>query len=84
MQSGPTHSTTYVNAYRSGGYVHGNAVTRYHGQQTFLIGRNNAQTVIVMLAPGDRGYESAIDARTVLGDDWREDVESGVSTCLGD
>jgi hypothetical protein len=82
VSTGPTYATTNGTFNRFGSTVYGNATTTYGGQMTFVAGRNEAQLRIVMLNPGDAGYEQGLDARETLGPDWAKKVKDGVPTCL--
>ncbi|MGN6490120.1 MAG: hypothetical protein ACTHLT_20160 [Devosia sp.] len=82
VSTGPTYSTTTGTFNRIGSTVYGNATTNYGGQMTYLAGSNNAEMQIIMLNPGDRGYEEGLDAKTTLGPDWQKKVEKGINTCF--
>ncbi len=48
-----------------------------------LSGTHDADVVVIMFRSGDSGAGNAMDARSVLGDDWRDIVETGPPrTCL--
>lgn len=49
--------------------------------QTIVSGRNSADMRVLMLNPGEPGYERGLDARATLGPDWEEIVHDGVSAC---
>jgi hypothetical protein len=82
ITTGPTYATTNGSFNRFGNTVYGNATTTYGGEMTFVTGRNEAQVRVVMLNPGDEGYDQALDAKQALGPDWEKKVKNGVPTCL--
>jgi len=49
--------------------------------QTVVSGRNSADKRVLLINPGEPGYEQGLDARNALGPDWREIADEGVSTC---
>lgn len=63
-----------------GDTAYGNFQT-YTPPTTVVSGRNYAQMQVSMLNRGDRGYQNALDAKQVLGPDWREKVANGIRTC---
>jgi hypothetical protein len=81
-RSGPTYSTTTGNFNRFGNTVYGSTHTTYGGQMTQISGSNDAQMQVVMLNPGDLGFEEGINAKATLGADWEKKVQDGVPTCL--
>ena len=82
VSTGPTYATTSGSFNRFGSTVYGSSRTQFGGQSTFIAGRNNAELRIVMLNPGDAGYEDGIDAKQVLGADWEKKMADGVPTCF--
>jgi hypothetical protein len=82
VTTGPTYATTNGTFNSFGNTMYGNATTTYGGQTTFVAGRNEAQLRVVMLNPGDTGYEQGLDAKQALGPDWEKKVKDGVPTCL--
>jgi phage tail sheath gpL-like len=82
VSTGPTYATTNGTFNQFGSTVYGSATTTYGGQTTFVAGRNDAQLRIVMLNPGDNGYDQGLDAKQALGPDWEKKVKDGVPTCL--
>lgn len=82
VSTGPTYATTSGTFNRFGNTVYGSSTTQFGGQSTFIAGRNNAELRIVMLNPGDAGYEDGVDAKQVLGVDWEKKVADGVPTCF--
>ena len=53
----------------------------YTPSETEITGKNHAEMHVLMLNRGDAGYSSALDAKEVLGSEWKKIVEKGVSTC---
>ena len=51
-------------------------------QEYVLTGSNNAEMQIVMLNPGEAGFEHGIDAKSTLGQDWQKKVDSGINNCF--
>jgi hypothetical protein len=80
--TGPTYANTTGSFNTYGNRTYGTATTTFGGQQTVVSGSNDAQMQVVMLNPGDMGYEDALDARQVLGPDWSEKVEKGINNCF--
>tara|TARA_Y100000588_G_C13825730_1_gene741348 strand:+ start:280 stop:570 length:291 start_codon:yes stop_codon:yes gene_type:complete len=39
---------------------------------------------VLMLNPGDDGYDNALDAKQVLGPEWTKKVDQGIQTCAND
>ena len=77
-------STGPTGAFTSGTIGPGNtfnANTTYTGSNVIFTGKNNAQLAITAFKRGQPGYNQSVDARTVLGEDWQELVQSGVVTC---
>lgn len=83
FSTGPTYANTTGQISTFGNTAYGTARTTYGGSTLMVAGSNNAQMQIVMLNPGDSGFEDGIDARRTLGPDWQERVEKGVTNCLG-
>jgi hypothetical protein len=54
-----------------------------HARNEFSVDRVTPATEmhVVMLNPGDQGYENGLDAKSMLGEDWEKKVENGISTC---
>lgn len=82
VTTGPTYATTTGTFNRMGNTVYGTANTSYGGQSTFVTGSNNAEMQILMLNPGDAGYEQGIDAKLSLGPDWQKKVTEGINNCF--
>ncbi len=81
--SGPTYANTTGQVTTFGNTAYGSARTTYGGSTMMVAGSNNAQMQIVMLNPGDDGFENGIDARQTLGPDWQKRVDEGITNCLG-
>lgn len=64
-----------------GGVTTGTMNTTFTGGGPIVTGRHENEIVVLMLEPGDPGFENGVDARGALGPDWEELVESGVRTC---
>jgi hypothetical protein len=81
IRTGPTYATTtgYANTY--GNTTYGNATTTFGGSQTILVGSNDADLNVLMINPGETGYEQGLDAKAELGPEWQELVTSGIQTC---
>ena len=80
-QTGPTYSQTYGSATVTGNTVSGSSSTYYGGQQTIYSGSHDTAIRLMMLNPGDRGFEQGVDARMILGADWEKKVADGINTC---
>ena len=60
----------------------GQSTTYYSGGQPIVGGTHDQGLVVHMFKAGEAGAANAIDARRVLGRDWRQVVQDGVgSTC---
>lgn len=81
-------SSAYGSTYRSGNAVYGGASGSYGGTATYVpgmpmpVGTHDQGLMVKMFRSGEPGSENAIDARSILGPDWREKAKSGVNTCL--
>lgn len=82
MTTGPTYATTTATVNTFGNTAYGTATTNYGGQTTFVAGRNDAQFQIVMLNPGDQGFDQGLDAKQILGTDWQKKVDQGINNCF--
>ena len=56
----------------TGNTVSGSSSTYYGGQQTIYSGSHDTAIRLMMLNPGDRGFEQGVDARMILGADWEK------------
>ncbi|MEZ5888030.1 MAG: hypothetical protein R3D56_14280 [Paracoccaceae bacterium] len=83
IQTGPSYANTYGNASFYGNSAYGNSTTYFGGQQTILVGSNDADLAVIMFNPGERGFATAIDAKAELGDGWEKLVKEGIRTCAG-
>lgn len=81
--TGPTYSTTNTTYRGYGNSVYGTSQTSYGGSSTIVSGSHDASLAVIMLNPGDQGFENGVDARQTLGPKWQEMVERGVNTCSG-
>ncbi len=81
VSTGPTYAQTQgiYNAY--GSTVYGSSTTTFGGGGIALIGSHDSQLNVLMLKPGDRGYNHGLDAKLQLGAKWQEYVAKGVHTC---
>ena len=79
--TGPTYATTYANATAYGNHAYGTANTYYGGQSVLFTGTHDQDLNVLMLRKGERGYNSAIPAKKVLGENWKEIAEKGINTC---
>jgi hypothetical protein len=82
VSTGPTYANTSGSFNRMGNTLYGSTHTTYGGQMTYLAGSNNAEMELVMLNPGDPGYEEGLDAKEALGPDWQKKVDKGINTCF--
>lgn len=81
IRTGPTYAQTTGSATAMGNTVYGSSTTTYGGQQTLYSGSHDTGVRLIMLNPGDQGYEQGIEAKQVLGPEWQKKVEDGVNTC---
>jgi hypothetical protein len=85
-QTGPTYATTTTRGTLTPGYGNigysGQSTTTFGGNQVFLTGRHQQNIQVHMFRSGEPGVEQAIDARKILGPDWKAIVEKGPgATC---
>lgn len=81
IQTGPTYANTYGSATVSGNSVYGQSTTYYGGQQTIVYGSHDTAMRLLMLKPGDPGFEQGVDAQMILGPEWQKKVADGVNSC---
>ena len=77
----PTSSYTTGQASVYGNTAYGSSTTNYYGGGVMYSGTNDTSLRVLMLKPGDPGFENGVDARTTLGSDWAKFVKEGISTC---
>lgn len=78
--SGPTHANPYASTDAYGHTANDN-VTYFGNQRVAMTGAHEAMMYVQMFKPRDRGYKTAIDAREVLGADWKAIVARGITSC---
>lgn len=61
--------------------ANGNTVAYFGNQKVLLSGAHEAALYVHMLAPRDPGYKSAIRAKKVLGENWKQIVKTGIQSC---
>lgn len=81
VTSGPTYSNTYGTTSIYGNTASSSSTTYYGGGYSYQSGSNNAEFAVQMFNPGEAGYKNALDAKTVLGNEWEKKVENGINTC---
>lgn len=81
ISTGPTYANTTATVNTLGNTAYGSATTTYGGQGIVLIGSNDADLRVLMINPGEPGFDQGIDAKDQLGDNWQELVQNGVRTC---
>lgn len=82
IQTAPTGAYTTGNIYNNGfGNSYYSGTTTYTGGGVMLTGSHDVSLLVKMLRRGDPGYSSGVDARGVLGEEWEELVEKGITTC---
>lgn len=79
--TGPTYATTYGRANVYGNTAYGNSNTYFGGQSVLYTGTHDQDLNVLMLRTGERGYATAIRAKQVLGENWKEITEKGINTC---
>jgi hypothetical protein len=82
VTTGPTTATTSGTFNRFGNTVRGSSTTTFGGETTHISGRNEAEMQIIMLNPGDAGYDEGLDAKAALGPEWQKKVQDGIPSCL--
>ena len=78
VPSSYSYTTGTVNVYGNSGF--GNFQT-YTPTRTQISGRNHAEMQVLMLNQEDSGYQNALDAKEVLGSEWKKIVEKGIWNC---
>ena len=77
-------NTTDADAYDAAN-VYGNSangtVAYFGNQKVLLTGAHETHMYVRMFKPRDPGYKTAIDAREVLGPDWKAIVARGIYSC---
>ncbi len=53
----------------------------YYGGGPIIMGTNDADLRVVMVHKGEPGSERALDARKILGPDWKTIAAKGIKTC---
>jgi hypothetical protein len=62
--------------------VNGQATTYYSGGTPIIGGHHNEQLMVRMFRASEPGAENAIDAKQVLGPEWRKAITSSTTgTC---
>ncbi len=79
--TGPTYATTYGRATAYGNNAYGSSNTYFGGQSVLFTGAHDQDLNVLMLRKGERGYNSAIRAKQVLGENWEEIAAKGINTC---
>ena len=59
--------------------IYGNTI---YGGQPIYGGTHNQALIVKMFKTGDAGSQNALDARTILGADWRKKVAKPAVTCV--
>lgn len=63
----------------------GNTVyTQTYTPSPIVMHRRHQVINVLMLKPGDQGYENGIDAKSTLGADWQKKLETGSRTVCND
>jgi len=78
VQGSSTTTGTFTTV---GGTTYGNMQTTSY---PIYFGSHDAQLRVLMLNPGDDGYENALDAKQALGPEWTKKVDKGIQTCTND
>ncbi len=81
IDTAPTGSYTTGTYDVYGNTVYGRSQTTYTGGGPIVFGSNDADLNVLMLAPGDNGFDQGVDAKSILGENWKTLVEKGVHTC---
>ncbi|MEX3314983.1 hypothetical protein [Sulfitobacter sp. PS-8MA] len=77
----PTYAATTSNYSVYGNQIYGNSTTSFGGGGPMVIGSRDADLRVLMLKPGEQGFEQGIDAKQTLGANWAEIVKKGVKPC---
>ena len=76
------HSPIYANTYGSGSVTaygnsatyNGTSTTTYSGGIPIVAGHHNQNLIVKMFKNGDAGSDRAVDARRVLGPEWKKEI----------
>jgi hypothetical protein len=82
-RTGPTHAYTTGRVSTYGNTSYGNATTTFGGGQTIFVGSNDADLSVLMINPGEQGFNNGVDAKSELGPKWEQAVKNGIKTCSG-
>lgn len=64
-----------------GSSANGSTLAYFGNQRVLLSGAHEAQIYVHMLSPRDPGYDTAIRAKDVLGENWKEIARTGIQSC---
>src|SRR6056297_2534885 len=81
VQTAPTGAITNSTFSGYGNTVYGQSNTTFTGGGPLILGDYNQTLMVRMFKRSDEGFSNAVDARSFLGAEWAELVESGVRTC---
>ncbi|WP_424938978.1 hypothetical protein [Aliiroseovarius sp. S253] len=76
-----TDADAYDSANVYGNTANGATVAYFGNQKVLLTGAHEANLYVRMLKPRDPGYETAIRAKDVLGENWKEIAARGIQSC---
>ncbi|SPF75191.1 hypothetical protein ALP8811_00176 [Aliiroseovarius pelagivivens] len=76
-----TDADAYDDANVYGNTANGVTVAYFGNQKVHLTGAHETNLYVHMFKPRDRGYKTAIDAKEVLGDDWKAVATRGIHSC---
>ena len=79
----PTTATTTGIFNTFGNTAFENSRINYGDGGIVSVKTNNADLRVLMLNPGERGFNQGIDAKSELGPTWPQMVEDGINTCAG-
>lgn len=81
IQGRPTGAFTTGTFNTYGNSTYGNLQTTYTGGGPIITGSRDASLMVLMLRSGDPGYGNGVDAKQVLGTEWKKITSEGVKTC---
>jgi|SRR6266496_985798 len=77
-----TYGSGTVTGYGNSAYVSGQSTTYYSGGMPIVGGHHNQQLMVRMYRSSELGAKNAIDARQILGPDWRKLIKASANgTC---
>ena len=77
-----TNGYATATAYGNTANAYGSSTTTYSGGQPIFGGSHDQTLVIKLFKEGDEGSTNALSARSILGPNWQEALDSSNNSCL--